>query len=311
MAKPRILYFNRDNPNPSGGVRTIYAHVQHLREHGFPAYVVHGKPDFKVRWFDHDVPTLFYLGGFTFDPDDVVIVPEDHRIILDTLQSVAVRKIVFCQNHFRAFSGLGQHRSWQEMGMERVFASSEIIAGFLSTYLGWKDVPVVHYALDLEQFKPQPKKLQIAYMPRKRPLEADFLCNFSTRLPGSLAGVPWISIDGMNEAAAANVLAESAIFLSLSCLEGFGLPPLEAMACGCAVVGYHGFGGLEYITRENGFWCEEGNPFACAQMLQQAVQRVLEDSVVIKRVVDSAIATAARYTADRQRQELLEFIKSV
>jgi glycosyltransferase involved in cell wall biosynthesis len=36
-------------------------------------------------------------------------------------------------------------------------------------------------------------------------------------------------------------------FLTLSPAEGFGLPPLEAMASGCCVVGFHGNGGLEYM----------------------------------------------------------------
>jgi hypothetical protein len=47
------------------------------------------------------------------------------------------------------------------------------------------------------------------------------------------------------------------------------------MAGGCAIVGYHGYGGLEYATPENGFWCEEGNPVACTAMLRNAVEMFL------------------------------------
>jgi hypothetical protein len=36
-------------------------------------------------------------------------------------------------------------------------------------------------------------------------------------------------------------------FLTLSATEGFGLVPLEAMALGCAVIGYDGFGGRQYM----------------------------------------------------------------
>lgn len=37
-------------------------------------------------------------------------------------------------------------------------------------------------------------------------------------------------------------------FLTLTPCEGFGLLPLEAMACGCTVLGFHGNGGLAYMT---------------------------------------------------------------
>ena len=43
------------------------------------------------------------------------------------------------------------------------------------------------------------------------------------------------------------------IFLTFSNQEGFGLPPVEAMACGCLVVGYHGHGGKEFLKPEWSF----------------------------------------------------------
>jgi len=42
-------------------------------------------------------------------------------------------------------------------------------------------------------------------------------------------------------------LASYRYYMPLSPCEGFGLTPLEAMACGCCVVGFHGNGGLEYM----------------------------------------------------------------
>lgn len=45
------------------------------------------------------------------------------------------------------------------------------------------------------------------------------------------------------------LMSEHRYFLQLSPCEGFGLTPLEAMGCGCTVLGFHGFGGLEYMRR--------------------------------------------------------------
>jgi hypothetical protein len=47
---------------------------------------------------------------------------------------------------------------------------------------------------------------------------------------------------------------ENRYLLSLSACEGFGLQPLEAMACGCAVAGFSGCGGREYMR--DGINCE-------------------------------------------------------
>jgi glycosyltransferase involved in cell wall biosynthesis len=42
-------------------------------------------------------------------------------------------------------------------------------------------------------------------------------------------------------------MAQYRYFLQFSPVEGFSLTPLEAMACGCTALGFHGFGGLEYM----------------------------------------------------------------
>ena len=160
--------------------------------------------------------------------------------------------------------------------------------------------------IDFEKFKPLDKKLQIAYMPRKRPhQEVDFIRGLTTKLIGE--DVRWVPIDKEPESKVAKILGESAIFLSLSYLEGFGLPPIEAMACGCVVVGYHGQGGLDYAKSDNGVWCEEGNPTSCVQALQKVVGEI--DTPEIRSIIDCGVRTASQYTLDRQEKELLDFVQ--
>ena len=91
----------------------------------------------------------------------------------------------------------------------------------------------------------------------------------------------------------------------MSRLEGFGLPPLEAMASGCLVVGFTGFGGLEYATKENGFWCGEDDLVTCACTLATAVRLVREQHPLVEQTVAAALQTAAAYSSLRQEQELL------
>ena len=62
----------------------------------------------------------------------------------------------------------------------------------------------------------------------------------------------------MSEREVAHILKESAIFLSFSHAEGFGLPPVEAISCGCLVIGYHGGGGREYFQGDSIFPIVQG-----------------------------------------------------
>ncbi len=307
----RILYISYDSLEPSGGVKVLYSHVSHLAKNGYPAFIVHNQPDFKLPWLDCDVPILYTRNNLQISPNDIVVIPEDHKTALNIFKEIQVRKYVFCQNHYYVFKGLQSSDSWQDYGVSTVFCCSEIISRFIQNVFGYAEVPVVHNAIDLDLFKPREKKLQIAYMPRKRPGELDFIRNLFNRLYKQYKQIPWICIDKVNEAKVAEIMSESAVFLSTSIYEGLGLPPLEAMACGCAVVGFHGGGGLEYASSENGYWCEEGDVIECAKTLGNVVSLINNDDEEINKVKEHALKKTAEYTFDRQERELLNFWSKV
>lgn len=306
----RILYICHDTHVPSGGVKVIYHHVSHLVKNGYPAFVVHNKADFSLPWLKCEAPRLYFEKDLRIFPKDIVVIPEDHNAALEAFRKVAVKKYVFCQNHFYIFKGLKDH-TWDNFGISSVFCCSEIIGEFIRSVLGYSEVPVIHNAIPLDVFKPAKKKLQIAYMPRKRPFELDFIRNLFTRMYGQFKQVPWVCINKMDEAKVAEVLSESAIFLSTSLYEGFGLPPLEAMACGCIVIGFHGYGGLEYATDDNGFWCEEGNLIECAKTLGHVISLIDDGSETIHKVKEEGLKTTGGYTFDRHEKELIAFWSKV
>jgi glycosyltransferase involved in cell wall biosynthesis len=112
----------------------------------------------------------------------------------------------------------------------------------------------------------------------------------------------------MTEAEVARTLRGSRFFLSTSVQEGFGLPPLEAMGCGCLVIGFTGGGGDEFASTENGFWVEDQN----TQALADEVERVLSlyrqnpDHPRWKEKQKAAEKSAGLYSFKNQKQALLE-----
>ncbi|MBY0425670.1 MAG: glycosyltransferase, partial [Cytophagales bacterium] len=51
------------------------------------------------------------------------------------------------------------------------------------------------------------------------------------------------------------------------------LPPAEAMACGCIVVGYHGGGGEEYFKNEFSYAINFGDIIAFAQKVEELISQ--------------------------------------
>lgn len=114
------------------------------------------------------------------------------------------------------------------------------------------------------------KKRQIAYMPRKRPLDAGFVVPVLERAP-ELAGYRFQAIDRVKPPQVVEMLNESLIFLSLSHDEGFGLPAAEAMLAGCIVVGYTGVGGAEFLTPETGIVVPDGDMVGLIDAIRRVV----------------------------------------
>jgi glycosyltransferase involved in cell wall biosynthesis len=151
------------------------------------------------------------------------------------------------------------------------------------------------------------KRLQIAVMPRKRAFEVKFIRDTYQQAFGEHRDVPWVILDSASEGEVAETLRHSAVFLSMNRFEGFGLPPLEAMACGCIVVGFHGWGALDYARSDNGFWCEEENLTECVKKLGEVCTLFKKNGEILTRMRYRAMETAAEYRPERQRDMLLDF----
>lgn len=96
------------------------------------------------------------------------------------------------------------------------------------------------------------KSLKIAFMPRKLPLQVELVVSALKSSPEA-RDVEFVSLSGLTHKEVMAQLQDSLIFLSFSSSEGFGLPPAEAMAVGCIVIGYSGVGGDEFFTPDLGF----------------------------------------------------------
>jgi glycosyltransferase involved in cell wall biosynthesis len=143
-------------------------------------------------------------------------------------------------------------------------------------------------------------------MPRKRPRDAEHVLRL---LGDRLRGWEVETIADMSERETARVMRSSPIFLAFGYQEGFGLPPAEAMASGCYVIGFPAFGGREIFDPTFSKPIEDGDVLSFAREVAQALTEFEKDPTEIRRAGERAAEHVRRtYSPQRQRTELMRFV---
>jgi glycosyltransferase involved in cell wall biosynthesis len=115
-------------------------------------------------------------------------------------------------------------------------------------------------------------------------------------------GVRWLGV--VSDAALRALYENAAAFVFPSRYEGFGLPPLEAMACGCPVVASSAASLPEVCGDAALFFdCDD------AGSLRAAIDRVLADAALRLRLRAAGLERAAGFTWERAARELLACLR--
>lgn len=243
----KIFYYCYDHNRPGGGQKHTYEHVDILNDHGFEAYIVHGRTGFRLTWFNNDTPVLDYrqFASVFNSSSDFVVLPEDLGIKINRFPG---KKVIFNKNIFYGFGALGFQspgiNPYLQKDVVAAFAVSDHNAAQLRFAFPELTVLPVHPAVRSEVFQFADlfyKRRQIAYVAKNSNSLAAAYQMFSARAAsGHNAGQGWnwILISNKTEAEVAEVLRESFLTVFTSAEEGLGRIPLEAMACGCLVAAF-------------------------------------------------------------------------
>jgi hypothetical protein len=301
-----IYYACPDNPSPSGGVRRLYRHVEILNQHGIEAFILHRSPEFKIGWFETNVPVRYFGDqGVSFLSHNVLVIPEVMAPLMKLVANTPINRIAIALNWAHIYGCLPIGEDWRTYGITQAIAGSQYEREFISKTMGI-DAHVLVSGTDDRLFYPRDEKiLQIAYMPRKNSLAPAILGAFQSIYP-ELSGIPLASIDGQSHKEVAQILGQSAIFLTATFPEGLARPPLEAMASGCIVVGFAGRGSLEYMDNgDNCYRADDGDVLTAANYLAQAVIDIRNGQS--QSMQEKALSTAAKYSVQREEQRVLQY----
>lgn len=251
---------------------------------------------------------------------DAFVVPEGWPNALVLGLRRGCRTLVYCQNWSYLFHGLEQGVRWRDLPVE-FLAVSDPVAWHMEQVLGRRP-PIIRPALDTGTFHPpdfKPDGLpRIGFMPRKNKALAEHIRRiFEERNPGTR--VDWVPIHGLDRSGVAEALRSCHVFLATGFPEGFALPPLEAMACGCLCVGFTGFGGWDYMRQAepdgyaphgyalrdapwsgNGWWMADGDVLGAALGLERVAMALSQHCNLLAQ----GARTVAAYGRDGQAREI-------
>jgi hypothetical protein len=299
-----IVYLSWPAKEITGGIKMVFRHVEALRSLGFEA-VVATKDGEPPGWFKTLAPVVT-LSQLT--PGEAVLVyPENEAGLLSRFAGWPNRKAVFCQNIYMCYRGVADRNDYSDYGVSAVLCVTQQMAAYCRRRFPTLEAFLIPNPLDRTTFRPRPpKRLQIAFSPRKRSGEAAFIRDLFRAENPAWRQLPWVAIEKMSEEEVARVLGESAVYLALGRFEALGLAALEALSSGCIVAGFTGTGGWDFATARNGFWAAEDDLLGCTTQLAEAVRLAADGKQRYHEMSADAQATAASYSEEKFRSRLLE-----
>ena len=321
-------------PRMTGGIAVLYQIADRLRECGHDVALTGGDaaPGLAAQCA-RGVAVLPWnevrgnIGPSVLRADDIFLIPEGWPNMMAPALAAGAHIVVYVQNWAYLYSALPQGAFWRDLPV-RFLAVSHPVAQFMAETEKLSVRAVVRPLIDRDIFHPaqaaagQGKVVRIGWMPRKNKALAEQVRQIVSAAPETGVRLQWLEIHAMSQEQVAETLASCHIYLATGFPEGFALPPLEAMASGCLVVGFSGFGGWDYMRNAdssgyaprlplrpvpwggNGLFASDGDVVETAHQLRNAIRMVRDDTEEYRTIRKNALLAASAYTIEAQREEV-------
>ncbi len=318
----------------TGGTAVLEAVARHLAQAGYEVILVPREAGAHPAL---DGLTLQAWDEAAPDPGDIWLSPEGWPALLLPGLRRKARTVLYVQNWAylpRSTPG--------EIGLDRLpvhlLTVSQPVAWHAREFAG-KTGPILRPGIDVTLFHPaggdpdRPLALgetvRIAWMPRKNKALAQQIRDMiaARRERERLPAATWVPIHNLTREEVAATLRSCHIFVATGFPEGCPLPPLEAMASGCLVVGFGGFGGWDYMRQAwpggyepwwpqrpdaerpwggNGLYVADADTVAASLALEYGLKLLARGGAELARIREAATATARAYSLEAQGARVRE-----
>lgn len=327
--KPKKIAFILPGVGISGGIAVVFKHAELLMKAGHDAFVINVGDVGDGSWFTNNPVPIVHVSDprlYLFRGIDLLVATGwSTAEWLDQLP--AARKLYFVQSDERRFYD-------EDALKKRIHETYLIPCEYLTEALWIKkmlreefghDAAYVPNGLDTNQFFPdsplEPKphgKLRVLL---EGPIVIPFkgLADSYAAIEGldcevwivSSAGRPPANwkydrfFEGVPFGEMRKIYSSCDIFLKMSRIEGFFGPPMEAMACGCAVIVGKVTGYDEYIVDGfNALVVEQGDVHGA----RAAVERLIADASLRNRLIRGGRDTVLDWSWERSAQSMLNVV---
>ena len=293
---------------PVGGVKVMYQHCLMLKNLGYNAYPL-AMGDYEGNFFGYDVEIKHIREvGYALSSNDIIVSPEYLPYL--GLNFQGCKRVLFNQSqswryHENRLKPEDKGKNFLELGYDYVINCSQHLCNMLKLEMSMKSYPVTN-GIDSKKFFPEPEKRvvgRILALSRKHPEELSKIKALAKGLDFHFKVV-----DGLTEDELIEEYKQADIFLATGYPEGLPLPQLEAMNCGCVVVGFTGGGGNEYMIDQNtALVAQDGD---CESVVKRLAQ-IERNETLKERIRKQGMEKAATYTLENTENMLNDFFKHV
>lgn len=325
-------YYLAHNLNISGGVKTLATHVSLLRKHGENAWLVNCGESLDPWCLalqevtPYILPVSHFLTKNRFE-DTIIVVPEVYRPFIHKERRKwrgSILVLLVLNWHYSDIfwgmkkvtsrsgnekpkwfnipavlrRGLNFRRSVRKFGFHTILTNSEFTRRWVRRRLSYDPV-VIPSGIDREVFFENEEERQtgrILLTGNKNQTEMD-------QVKPKLSKIPSIQVSHareLNENEMACEYRKSDIFLAFGKYEGLPRTVLEAMVSGCAVVGYDGGGGKDFMRHRKTAMVARKK----GDILRYTMELIADDGLK-ERVRQAGKQESSRYTLEVQSRRLL------
>lgn len=313
----------------SGGVAVILEHSNRLLQAAYDVLIISQDLNESIDWFpDQKVPVVSLKNPSQYIFENIDILIATGWTTAPTLMNLkGRRKIYFVQSDERRFY---EDRETKKIIEETYRIQCEYMTeakwirkwlkeefGHGSYYVpNGLDEKIFHRTEPIEPKSGKSRiliegRIDLPYKGVKESYEAikDLDCEIWLVTSGGEAPEDWrvdkvfknVPIEKMKE-----IYSSCDIFLKMSRIEGFFGPPMEAMACGCAVVVGKVTGYDEYIKNEyNALVVEQGD----IEGAKRAIERLMDEKELRNKLIENGYETAKQWSWEKSIENLEEVIR--